>query len=243
MKAAGSSTREMARQRLNSAKFYILLLLAVVAVLLAVSLGAPLLGSGGFGILALILLLRVVLDILEEQAQRRLDASDRAAGGAAAEEAIADLLAGLGEDYLVLHDLWSYYGNIDHLVLSKSGAVFLLETKSHRGKVTVVDGSLLLNGKPPEKNFIAQALRNAYWVREEIQKEIGETVWITPVLVFTQAFVPSISPVKGVMITNQKFLLSVLCRGNRNGGDSSRVWEMRQKLAGSFTYDPTQTEA
>jgi hypothetical protein len=43
----------------------------------------------------------------------------------------------------------------------------VLETKAHGGRVTVKDGRLLVNGHDPEKDFIAQALHNTYWLREK----------------------------------------------------------------------------
>jgi hypothetical protein len=50
----------------------------------------------------------------------------------------------------VIHDVVSPYGNIDHIVLNAQGGIFLIETKAHGGRVSVVDGRLLVNGHDPE---------------------------------------------------------------------------------------------
>ena len=109
-----------------------------------------------------------------------------------------------------MHDIESPYGNIDHIVIGKNAGIFLLETKAHGGKVEVNGETLLVNGKLPEKDFIAQALRNSYWLRDEISQIVGDKPWITPILVFTNAFVPPTRPVKGVSIINKKYLLNFL---------------------------------
>ena len=41
-------------------------------------------------------------------------------------------------------------------MIASNGAVFMIETKSHRGKVTVQENVLLVNGRAPEKDFIAR---------------------------------------------------------------------------------------
>jgi hypothetical protein len=46
-----------------------------------------------------------------------------------------------------------------------------------------------MNGHDPEKDFIAQALSNTYWLKEKIDSLIDVQAWIVPILVFTNAFV------------------------------------------------------
>jgi len=50
----------------------------------------------------------------------------------------------LSEDFYVLMELTSPYGNIDHVVIGKFGGLFLIETKSHRGNVSVQANSKYL---------------------------------------------------------------------------------------------------
>lgn len=106
----------------------------------------------------------------------------------------------------------SEFGNIDHVVLSREHGVFLIETKAHGGKVTVVDGKVQVNGKPPEKDFIAQTVRNTQWLSGRLEGITGVTAWVNSSIVFTNAFVEWSRPVKGITVTNKKFLLSNIQR-------------------------------
>jgi hypothetical protein len=97
--------------------------------------------------------------------------------------------------------------------------------------VEILSDGLLINNKTPEKDFIAQALRNTYWLREQIERITGQKIWITPVIVFTNAFVETGRPIKGVTITNKKFLTSILSRQTRFQPGLTKVWEMREAIA------------
>jgi hypothetical protein len=79
------------------------------------------------------------------------------------------------------------------------------------------------------KDFIAQALNNTYWLKEKIGNTMNAQVWISPVLVFTNAFVERTVPIKGVTIINKKFLLNILQRSNAKGRNSA-LWENREKI-------------
>jgi len=152
----------------------------------------------------------------------------RAVRGATAEEKIGSILNNLGEDYVVIHDVPSPYGNIDHIVMSNQGSIFLIETKAHGGKVCVANGQLLVNGHEPEKDFITQALKNTYWLRDTICDVINFKAWITPIVVFTNAFVERTAPIKGVVIINKKYLPNVLERPNARA--QNLVWENRERI-------------
>jgi hypothetical protein len=106
----------------------------------------------------------------------------------------------------------------------------LIETKAHGGKVKVEGGTLLVNGKLPEKDFIAQALKNSFWLKDEISKLIGPTPWITPVLVFTNAFVSATKPIKGVRVVNKKYLPPILNSPVSQSATTAQVWEQRGKI-------------
>jgi hypothetical protein len=153
----------------------------------------------------------------------------RAIRGAKGEEIIGSTLESLGDDYLVIHDVVSPYGNIDHVIISKDYGIFLIETKAHGGKVSVQNGRLLVNGHDPEKDFIAQTLNNTYWLRDKVHSVIHAEVWIVPILVFTNAFVERTAPIKGVIIINKKFLLSNLQKPNRKTQNPA-IWEHQDQI-------------
>ena len=154
-------------------------------------------------------------------------AEQRALRGARGEERVGALLDGLDpQHFYVLHDLPSPYGNIDHLVINRSGAVFLLETKAHRGRVSVRKGRLLVNGRPPEKDFIAQALKNALWIRKRLGQLTGVEPWVTPIVVFANAFVDTSPPVKGVHVISIRKLEALL----RRQGRTPQVWTHKEAV-------------
>jgi hypothetical protein len=107
-------------------------------------------------------------------------------------------------------------GNVDHILLTESGKVFLIETKAHGGKVTLEKQTLLINGQPPEKDFIKQAVGNTYWLKEELDHVTGEDTWVNTIIVFTNANVPKLYVVRNIVITNQRFLTKNLSLIDRN---------------------------
>ncbi len=62
-----------------------------------------------------------------------------------------------------------FFGNIDHIVISQKSVIFLMETKSHRGTVITTESKILANGQALEKDFVAQALKNSYWLWDETE--------------------------------------------------------------------------
>lgn len=233
---AGRSTREMGSQRRRTTNL-ILFVMLVLAVILALTVqNWQKLGLSGGLVFALLILLRILPEIIEKPLRKREKAERRANRGAVAEEVIGDLLATLNDNYFVLNDVSSPYGNIDHIVIAKHG-VFLLETKAHGGRVEILSDRLLVNGKNPEKDFIAQTLRNTYWLRAEIERITGQEIWITPVIVFTNAFVEPNRPIKGVIVINKKFLISILHRQTRPHPGMIKVWEMKERIAQELEED------
>jgi len=86
--------------------------------------------------------------------------------------------------FTVLDDIKFKYGNIDHLVIRDDGAIFMIETKSHRGKVTFDGNRLLINGTPLKRNPISQLHRNIRWLRDKMKKRNASSLWITAIVVF-----------------------------------------------------------
>ncbi len=184
---------------------------------------------GVVGVLLVLVLGQLLFDRYEADADRALEKRNRADRGAVAEERIGSDLTDLGEDFFVMNDVASPYGNVDHIVISRIGGVFLIETKAHGGKVSIRDGYVLVNGRTPERNFVAQTLKNTYWLRDEIRATLGVEVWVTPTVVFTNAFVEQSEPVKGVQVINERYLPTVLHRRNW-GPQYLTVWENRAKI-------------
>jgi restriction system protein len=232
--SAGDTTHQMAAGRRRSLLLWGFLGIAVLIVFFIISLDPKKFGMGGIGILVLLIAMRMVVNIFDSYSRRQEKKIRRADRGAVAEEKIGDLLDGLSDDFEVLHDVDSPYGNIDHLVISRQGGIFLLETKSHRGTITTTDSKILLNGHQPEKDFVAQALKNSYWVRDEAERVIQQKPWITAVVVFTNAFVIARQPIKGVRVTNKKYLLEILQKPASANAVNALVWKKREALVASL---------
>jgi hypothetical protein len=168
-KRAGQSTRALAARRYKNRVWFVLGTIAIVTVLLLVANNSKSLGIGGIGLLGLFVAARLIMNYSDVKTNKMIKEERRAIRGAKGEETIGSILDGLGEEYLVIHDVVSTYGHIDHIVIGKQAGIFLLETKAHGGRVSVSNDRLLVNGHDPEKDFVAQALNNTYWLREKIR--------------------------------------------------------------------------
>ncbi len=241
---AGESVRQMEQQR----KKKMLLIAWIVGVLLIVVIAllifAPSLGlvKGGGGVLIFVLIAILVAtlgpELLRPWIEKQRQSMMRARRGAVAEERIGDLLSQLGNDFIVVHDVPSRYGNVDHIVLSRENGIFLIETKSHRGRVTRSNDMLLINNHPAEKDFIAQSLQNLYWLRALIKERIGFEPYVHAVLVFTNAFVEMGAPIKGVQVINKKYLLETLRTPRRATARNQEIWEKRDTILAALTQTP-----
>lgn len=228
--SAGKSTREMATKRKRTLLWIGIGSILIILVLFFLMQNSTSLGLGWIGFALILFGIPVARSISEVLMNKKYREGKRAIRGAKAEENIGGILDQLTEEYLVMHDVRCPYGNIDHVVIHKSGQIFLLETKAHGGKVRLEGDILLVNGKPPEKDFIAQTARNTLWLNETIQSITNSKVWINPRIVFTNAFVVAAKPVKGISVINSKFLLSTLKPTNQKISDHPTVWDNKDKI-------------
>jgi hypothetical protein len=220
---AGKSTRRLADKRYLSRVLITLIGLSAIALLLYLMPNI----KGLAGLVVIVIIMKIIMNMTDRELKSYERLERRASKGAKGEEKVGDILKQLPDDYAVFHDIESPHGNIDHVVLNKKNNVFLLETKSHHGEVLHNGKNLLINFKLPEKDFIGQILKNTFWLRDEISKEIGANVFIKPILVFTNAFVKIPDPVKNVSIINKKYLVETLTGfsgySNKEGKDPNSV--------------------
>jgi len=159
---------------------------------------------------------------------------DDALRGAEGEEAVGRILETFAQArHVVLHDVKSPFGNLDHILLTESGKVFLIETKAHGGNVTLEKQTLLLNGQPAEKDFIKQAVSNTYWLKEELDRITGEDTWVNTIIVFTNAYVPKLYVVKNIAITNKRFLIENLSKMDRKP-TTANLWPHVEQIKASL---------
>ena len=231
---AGATPRGMAAQQRNTRSMLLLASLVLLLVLPPIFLLLNF-RTGGVASVVLILLFLIVVKVIERkllQHHRQLRKGIRNADrGATGEEDIARQLHSLPDDYLVLHGLCKVAGDIDHIVVGPTG-IFVIETKAHGGQITANGEQLLLNGHATEKNFIAQCWRNAFWVRD-VLKNIGDIeVPVTPLLVFSNAFVTIRRPVKGVRVVHKGFLLETILRAPARAYPIEQVSAILRQKAG-----------
>lgn len=133
MKRAGESTRKMAQRRRRITNVILLGVLILGAILFLLINNWKALGLSSAAVVVLLIIMRLLVDLIDKPIDKRIRMEERADRGAVAEEAVGHSLSDLGEDYHIIHDVSSPYGNIDHVLLSRSGNVYLIETKSHGG--------------------------------------------------------------------------------------------------------------
>lgn len=225
---AGAGAREMAKRR-TTRVYGLLLIFLVVSGFLSLA-GNKLLHFNSyflnlFGWLAvglsaglLIVVYRALLD-----PKREIDVRiDQALYGARAEESISEILDGLSKEYAVFNDFPCPMGNIDHIVVGPTG-LFVIETKSHSGEITLSpEGELLRDGKPLEKDFLKQVLGQCFWLKEKLAGRGIKVPYINAVVAFTRAFVKVYQPVKGVQIVNRKWLLKCITEAKNRLSEDER---------------------
>lgn len=108
--------------------------------------------------------------------------------GAVGEAVVGYVLEKFPEDYRVIHDLTTPFGNIDHVVVGPSG-VYIIDTKNWRGIITADgNGEILLNGKQ-QKPEIKNLQRTIMNIKEKIKVLCGEDPYIQGILAFPSAYV------------------------------------------------------
>lgn len=117
------------------------------------------------------------------------------------------MLRRLSKDYRVFDRVPTVEGTIDHVVVSRQGVAFAISLKTHPGRIRFEGDTLLIDGQPPEKDFLGQCLRNAYWVKEKIREQTGREIVAHPILVFARAFVDTHEPVRGVQVISARNLM------------------------------------
>jgi hypothetical protein len=205
---AGKATREMAQNRYVKVWICSSLLFLIAILIFSNIFNIAKICLPAIIILAIIL---KVADLIEKKGLFYKKRAKDAERGAYAEEVVAEGLKNLPEGYQVFHDIAFTGFNIDHVVIGPGG-IFLVETKSHKGKVDAKGDTLLLNGKEPPKNFLNQTWSQTYQLKEFLQTQTAKELSIRPILCFTRAYVRLRQPVKGILVLNYRYLATCLLK-------------------------------
>jgi len=106
--------------------------------------------------------------------------------GRAGEGEVGKILKNLSDDFAIFQSLIinGKRGDIDYVVIGTTG-IFVIEVKSHGGKIYYNGEGLTINGKPSRKDFVGQALRNAFNLKKYLRKKLNKNFFINSMLVFS----------------------------------------------------------
>ena len=121
--------------------------------------------------------------------------------GARGEERVASILSSLSNDCHVFNDFMVGRRQIDHVVVGPAG-VFVVETKFWRGRVTIEDGQILVDGKRPSRSPLEQVLKETEIVKDALAA-LGWSGDVTPLLVYaSDTFALRSAELSGAVIMN-----------------------------------------
>lgn len=108
--------------------------------------------------------------------------------GATGETAVGGKLGDFPDEFCVINDLTTPFGNLDHVVIGPTG-VFVLDTKNWRGIVSADGkGELLLNDQPTDKPLIRQFVARMLGIRDKVRTLAADLdPFYQAVFVFTAA--------------------------------------------------------
>ena len=233
--APGKSTRQMAKLRRQVRIMLVLVGVLAAVILLSINLSARNVLISILVLAGLFFLDRIIQRLLDFVKKREGDAIR----GAEAEENVGALLDGL-KDCVAVHDVVAGNGNIDHLLFRNDGAIFLIETKSHRGKITVQGDELRRDGRLLEKDFIRQVRGNINWLQEFFQAWLSSQPWINAVIVFTNATVPPHCVVRRVVVIHAGYLERWMATIRGNPQTAKELLPQIEKLKAELLKGPVK---
>jgi hypothetical protein len=129
--------------------------------------------------------------------------------GIEAEEYVDDIANELPNGFIPLHNLVvGNKGNIDHVIVGPTG-IWVIETKSHNGKITFDGRELKRDGRSLEKDFLGQAMAEAYAVKDILKKELQMQFDTQPIIIFAGNDVDvrfGLNKIKGVYVVGPTWL-------------------------------------
>jgi len=109
--------------------------------------------------------------------------------GATGEAVVGFALDNFPDDFRVIHDLTTPYGNVDHVVIGPTGA-YIIDTKNWKGVVAADgNGELLLNGKPTQKTEIKNLFRRIMSIKEKMKVLSSLDPYVQGVFAFPSAYI------------------------------------------------------
>lgn len=222
-------------------KRYFLFLTIVVLIFAVLGLAGifPIFSSYGLwalaGALCFVLLLEKILKMVEKE-YNRFD------NGIFGEEQIIRELKKLPDEYAVFRGIMvGSHQDIDCAVIGPTG-IFVVEVKSHRGKIGFNGVELTRNGQRLEKDFFHETMAEAVGLRDLIRNLAKEDVFVEPVIIFSRATV-ALGPqkLKNCYVIGRGWLNELLVAGRGYTIDSGLVLKISSALA-ALIHDKRKEE-
>ncbi len=143
--------------------------------------------------LILIVALTFALPLVIKKLNREVEALERERlsfrKGATGEAIVGFVLDGFPDEFRVIHDLTTPYGNVDHMVVGPTGA-YIIDTKNWRGVVAADgNGELLINGTPTQKPEIKNLTRRIMGIKEKLKVLSSLDPYIQGIFAFPSAYI------------------------------------------------------
>ncbi|MFA5031010.1 MAG: nuclease-related domain-containing protein [Patescibacteria group bacterium] len=190
------------------------------------------------GLIVLIILWAPLFWLVLRMYKKYLSESDKYHRGRKGEGAIWYELQKLNNQYHVYQDavIKGNQWNIDFIVLGPKG-LFVVEVKSHTGNITYANNTLLLNGKPFEKDFLSQIKKQETGLSKFLKSQLGKDIKIQPVIVFSHKWATmhfGMNPVSnsGVYVVQKRLLNKLINSAQQvfSLNDISKIGEQLEKL-------------
>lgn len=105
--------------------------------------------------------------------------------GAGGEKEVRLVLKGLDNRFRILGSVViGRKGDMDFVVVGPTG-VWVIEVKSHKGRIRVEGKTLVRDGKQFDKNFVRQVMGASYALKDALRHRIAKQVHIQSVVVFS----------------------------------------------------------
>jgi hypothetical protein len=109
--------------------------------------------------------------------------------GATGEAIVGFALDNFPDEFRVIHDLTTPYGNVDHVVIGPTGA-YIIDSKNWKGVVAADgNGELLLNGKPTQKTKVKNLSRRIMSIKEKLNVLSSLDPYVQGVFAFPSAYI------------------------------------------------------
>ena len=136
--------------------------------------------------------------------------------GSEAEKEVEDVSYELPENFIILRNIVpGRIGNIDEVIVGPTG-IWVVEVKSHTGKITFDGRELRRDNELFEKDFLKQVWKEVYALGDILKNELKKDFFIQPVICFSDSDAElhfGLKPIKGVYVIGLDWLKKLILRG------------------------------